>query len=271
MAGWWGKLLGGTVGFFAGGPIGAALGTAVGHSLDKGVELLHRASGLAAHERVQAAFFNTTFTVMGYVAKADGRVSEQEIAFAQMVMEHMALDAQQRRTAANLFRDGKRSDFPLDSVVNQFKAACQGRRNVLRMFLEIQLQAAYADGEMEPRERELIVGLFERLGFSRNDLAQMESTVRAARHFSGWGRNAGARRAPTVQKELIRNAYQVLGVEPGVDDGAIKQAYRRLMNQHHPDKLVAKGLPEEMVRLATQKTQEIKDAYATIKKARGFA
>jgi DnaJ like chaperone protein len=61
----------------------------------------------------------------------------------------------------------------------------------------------------------------------------------------------------------------VLGVAAGATDAEVKTAYRRLMNQHHPDKLVAKGLPEEMVALATEKTQEIKAAYDTVKAARG--
>jgi len=63
----------------------------------------------------------------------------------------------------------------------------------------------------------------------------------------------------------------VLGVTAQADDDEIKKAYRRLMNQHHPDKLVSKGLPEEMIRLATQKTQEIKAAYERIRQARGSA
>ena len=65
-----------------------------------------------------------------------------------------------------------------------------------------------------------------------------------------------------------RDYYDILEIERDADVSTIKKAYRRLMNQHHPDKLVAKGLPEEMIRLATEKTQEIKRAYELVKESR---
>ena len=66
----------------------------------------------------------------------------------------------------------------------------------------------------------------------------------------------------------LKDAYRLLGVSDGASDAELKKAYRRLMSQHHPDKLVAKGLPEQMVKDATEKTQQIKAAYELIRKSR---
>ena len=91
---WWGKLFGGAFGFMLGGPLGALIGAALGHSFDKGLSSLPTdEAGFAPgdRERVQTAFFTATFSVMGHVAKVDGRVSENEIALAQSVMAEMSL------------------------------------------------------------------------------------------------------------------------------------------------------------------------------------
>jgi DnaJ like chaperone protein len=62
----------------------------------------------------------------------------------------------------------------------------------------------------------------------------------------------------------------ILGADKNLTDKELKRAYRRLLAQHHPDKLVAKGLPDEMIKLANDKTQEIISAYELIKKHRGM-
>ncbi len=267
---WWGKVLGGTFGFMVGGPLGALLGAVLGHQFDRGMRHLALDNG-GDQEAVQTAFFTATFSVMGHVAKADGRVSKDEIAYAEGVMGHMALAEDQRAAAIGLFREGKAADFPLEEVIDQFRAICGRRRLLLQMFLEVQLQAAYADGRLDAAERQLLLRICERLGFSPQVFAHLEAMVRAAGHFTGDGAGTGAGFRPEpARRDLLREAYEILDVDAGAADAEVKRAYRRLMNQHHPDKLVAKGLPEEMVKLATEKTQEIKNAYEMVKKARGM-
>ncbi len=262
---WWGKLIGGTFGFMLGGPLGALLGAALGHQLDKGLlsERIAPTAPEADAERIQAAFFTATFSVMGHIAKVDGRVSEDEIEFAEAVMAHMELGADQRRVAIRLFREGKQEGFDLDATLDQFRRECHRRLTLLQMFLEIQLHAAYADGVLDATERQVLLHIFDRLGFSQRDFAHLEAMIRGAAHFG-----PDARPAPV--KELLAEAYEVLGVEASASDGEVKRAYKRLMSQHHPDKLVAKGLPEEMMKLANEKTQEIKSAYDLIRKNRGL-
>lgn len=259
---WWGKLIGGALGFVIGGPIGALIGVVIGHGFDDKQGLDWQDTGAGA-ERVQTVFFTATFSVMGHIAKADGRVSEHEIQMARAVMAHMNLSEAQTEAAIRLFNEGKRADFPLDAVMQQFRQECQRRLNLLRMFLEIQLQAAMADGEINPAERQALERICAHLGISPYDLQQLEALIRMQQR-------RGRAQPPRARADGVAEAYRVLGVERGANDAEIKKAYRRLMSRHHPDKLAAKGLPEEMMRVAQEKAQEITKAYDIVKEARGI-
>jgi len=269
---WWGKAIGGGLGFLIGGPIGALIGAALGHPLDSGLKrkLLESDSSESfepgAQERVQAAFFTATFATMGHIAKADGKVTQDEIKVAESVMAQMRLSAEQRRVAIDLFKQGKDSDYDLQAVVEQFRIECRRRTNLMQMFVEIQLHAVYADGEVHPAEQLLLEQVCEYLKFPKFMLRQMDVLVRA-------GRNAQQQQSESKTggsgNLSLANAYELLGVEKSASDADVKRAYRKLMSQHHPDKLVAKGLPEEMIKLATEKTQHIKAAYERVKESRG--
>ena len=264
---WWGKVIGGALGFALGGPIGAILGGVLGHYFDKGLrQAMLEDGGFGDQERIQTVFFTSVFSVMGHLAKADGRVSETEIATARAIMQQMHLDEQQTKVAIDLFRKGKQPDFPLDDVIEQFRRECGRRRNLMQMFVEILLHAAYADGTMHDKERHILERICAQLGFSHQHFRTLEAMVRAQRAFHG----ANYQEPVRPRQDLIKEAYDVLGVSKDASDGEVKKAYRRLINQHHPDKLVAKGLPEEMIKIANEKTAEIKAAYETIRKARGM-
>jgi DnaJ like chaperone protein len=264
---WWGKLVGGAFGFMIGGPLGALLGAALGHNFDRGMKSLPEdvTFGAGDQERVQTAFFTATFAVLGHVAKADGRVSPEEIRMAEAVMAEMSLTPGMRATAIDLFRQGKSVDFDLDAVLLQFRRECHGRSTLIRLFVEIQLQGAYADGRLEPAENALLREICGQLGVSEFEYRRLERMVRAERGFGADAREHG--RSPGV--DSLQAAYDLLGVTPQSSDAEIKRAYRRLLSQHHPDKLVSKGLPEEMMKIASQKTHEIRQAYERIKAARG--
>lgn len=269
---WWGKLVGGTFGFMLGGPLGALLGGVLGHNLDRGMASLEEAEDLdpGERERVQTAFFTATFSIMGHVAKADGRVSEREIALAESVMARMELSPDMRRTAIGLFDEGKAEGFPLDAVLAQFRQECHRRRTLLQMFLEIQIQAAYADGRPGPNEQRLLGHICRSLGISEFLFRHLEQLVRLQQEFTPGASEQGRRipQRPAAVGPTLDQAYACLGVERKATDAQVKRAYRRLLSQHHPDKLVSKGLPEEMMKLAAQKTHEIRQAYEAITRAR---
>lgn len=262
---WWGKVLGGTFGFIMGGPLGAVLGASLGHSFDKGLNGLNEGASPGGQARTQLAFFTATFSVMGRLAKADGRVSKDEIAFAKAVMAQMMFSEEQKKLAIDLFNQGRQPDFDLDGVLQQFRRECHRRHTLMQMFLEIQLQAAYADGVLHADERTLLLHVFELLGFSQHEFDHLDAMVRAARGAGGGYAPRGEERGPTLDED-----YAVLDITKSAGDAEVKKAYRRLMSQHHPDKLVSKGLPEEMIKVATEKTQQIRKAYERIKQSRGM-
>jgi DnaJ like chaperone protein len=257
---WWGKALGGAFGFMIGGPLGALMGIAFGHSFDRGMGKLEGVDWGEDQERIQAAFFTATFSVMGYIAKADGRVSPEEIRLAEAVMERLGLNSEMRASARKLFSEGKSADFPIDEIMRQFRSETHRRTTLIQMFLEIQLQAAYADGVMHPAEKEALRGICGHLGIPAAQLDRLEEMLRAG--FGRAGYDAAA------SETSLQDAYRLLGVDESANDVDLKKTYRRLMSQHHPDKLVAKGLPEQMIKDATEKTQQIKAAYDLIRKSR---
>jgi DnaJ like chaperone protein len=267
---WWGKAVGGAFGFLLGGPLGALLGMALGHQFDHGFQGLvaDESTSQADMERIQAAFFTSTFSVMGHLAKADGRVCEDEIDMAKRVMQQMQLNDRQRQAAIKLFNEGKHSSFILDDVLRQFRKETHRRTNLIQMFLEIQVYAAFADGLLHEKEEELLQHIFRMLGFSRFDYERIIGRIQAEMHLGSRQQHGRSAASQTTMSD--QDAYAILGVDRNVSDKEIKRAYRRLMNQHHPDKLVSKGMPEEMIKIATEKTHKIRAAYDQIKQMRGM-
>lgn len=246
---WWGKVVGGTFGFLIGGPIGALLGASLGHQIDEGFS---HGQGYSPgdQERVQAAFFTATFLLMGHIAKADGKVSKDEISLAKQLMERMKLDDTQKRAAIELFNRGRDAEFDLVGVLRQFRQECHRRSTLIRMFLEIQVQAAFADGRLDPKENIILSEIAQTLGIGQSELQMIIEMMRGGTQSSN--------------KHATSDPYKTLGVTPSTPYNEIKNAYRRLLSRHHPDKLVSKGLPEEMVKLANEKTHEIRMAWQRV-------
>ncbi|GAB6066819.1 co-chaperone DjlA [Methylothermus subterraneus] len=268
---WLGKVFGGAFGFMVGGPVGALLGAALGHQFDRGMENVAFFPRLTPgrQQRVQMAFFTAVFSVMGHLAKADGRVSEAEIDLARQIMDRMDLSPDLRELAIRLFREGKSPSFSLEAALDEFCREVGRHSPLLRLFLEILLQAAYADGSLHPAEEALLLRICQRLAISRLEFQALKAFTEAQLRFSRAGSQyrsgSSHRQAPSPRPTpSLADAYAVLGVSPQASDAEVTRAYRRLISQHHPDKLVAKGVPEEMVKIATEKTQRIRKAYEII-------
>ena len=242
---------------------GAVLGALIGYMVDQAVSG-GGAAPSAGPDSVRAEFFRATFEVMGHVAKADGRVSEAEIDAARRLMQEFELNVSDTAAAMNCFRAGKSANFDAAGCVERLREVCGLRFDILRAFVELQLRAALAGNGISPPARGILIRLAERLGFSGLEFAHMEAGVRARQARSG-SSHAGAAR-----NSNLAECYAELEVDASTSDAEVTKAYRRLMSRHHPDKLVANGLPESMAQMAKEKTQRIQEAYEVVRAARGM-
>ena len=268
--GWTGKLVGALLGFIlTRRPMGVLLGLILGHFYDR---YAAGASGPRADlAAVRATFFRAAFTIMGHVAKSDGRVSEQDIAAARRIFRQFNLGEADTRAAMALYTEGKQPDFDADAVLAELAAACRGREGVLQ------------DVPRDPDARGAHGGRPGR-GDARNPCrasprksasARWSSPISrrccASRHMPvPMGLPAGGRGPRRAAVSALDEAYEVLGVGAGASDAEVKRAYRKQMSENHPDKLVARGLPESMLEVAKQKTQAIQAAWERVREARGM-
>jgi len=250
-----GKIIGAAIGLFFGGWPGLVMGLLLGHFVD---------SAAPRHERLRdlrTAFFETLFLLMGHLAKADGRVSEQEIAVDEAIMDRMQLGRYQRSEAIALFNRGKQPGFDADTTTEHFYRAAQFQPMLRRALVEFLLDTALADGRLKPEGYQVLARIATGVAIPAGEF-ELLVNLRT---------NARAYRRPQGPKTPARpDPYRVLGVEPTASDRAVKQAYRRLMSQHHPDKLAAQGLPKEMLDLAKEKTVAIRTAWDEVRRQRGL-
>lgn len=224
--------------------------------------------------RRQKIFFDAIFSLLGYIAKADGVVCKREINFAAALMTKMKLSEERRAHARELFERGKIADFDIDKVLEQVRKECQGN---IGMFMRILSHAALINGEITEVERRILKYAGFRLGLSESEIEQIEAAVRSGEGYRqsgsqsyGEGRDDGGGHRVKARPGGLIEAYKILGVLSNASNSDVKRSYRRLMSRHHPDKLASTGIPPEMMRVATERAQEISGAYERIKKARGI-
>ena len=274
----WGKVFGFIFGYMLSRSLlGAFIGLWIGHSFDKARRIDFDGFSPDKTDDItrQAVFFYTSFSVMGHIAKANGQVSQQEIAFANDYMDRLGLNSGMKKQAQEAFKEGKSSSFPIEERLRKFKRACGKRHDLLLMFIEIQIQVAFADGALDEEEHKVLHKIARYLGFSRKELDNLLDMITASTAFNQQGNSYNHRqqndrqyssRSSKPSGYQVDNAYKILGVSKKSELRDIKKSYKKLMLQHHPDKLVAKGLPPEMMEAAKQKTQDIQAAYDLISK-----
>lgn len=264
-----GKIIGGLIGWASFQWIGAAVGIFIGHYFDRGRSQL--AGRLSPEQRasVERAFFNTVFPLLGSIAKADGRVSEDEVSGTEQLMAKMGLSPEARQEAIRLFKQGAQPDFSPAECTQAFNQVGGAYADVKQVLLVYLITLAYADNHLHEAEERLLAEIAAQLGYSGFAFNHLMGMVKAQSYFYRNGDQQGAYSSDySAGRDELSLAYEALGVEEGISDADLKRAYRKLMSENHPDKLSGRGVPEEMVRLATEKSQEIQTAYDLIRKHR---
>jgi len=249
--GWMGKLVGGTIGFALGGPLGAIFGAAFGHAFDTGTELdtARRGPQLSRVEKNQLTFFVAAFSMLAKLARADGQVTQEEIDSIESFMEKdLRLNAESRHAAVNIFRTALNAPGTFDDFARQFYGEFHDQPQMLEVMIEVLLRVAVSDGSMTAKEEELILVAVNTFRFSSVRYDQLKSKY-----------------VKTADK-----AYAVLGCSPNDDDDQVKRCYRQRVQEYHPDKIAAKGLPDEFTRFAQDKFREIQEAWEEVKEERGI-
>lgn len=258
---WWGRLGGTAAGAAVSGSAGALAGFVLGRTVDLGLLLTpFRSNRWRAVSRSPAErdFLATLFACAGELAKADGRVSEREIAAARSIMDELGLDGKGRRLAIDVFSRAKRGRFPRRRMLLRLHRRLAHSRERQRRFLRYLVRIASADGLPEPPQYRLLRDLAAQLGL---DAEVVDTLLRRYRE-----------RRPTARTgvQSLAEAYRILAIAEAVSDGEVRAAYRRLISRHHPDRIEARGGPAAEVRAAAERTREIRSAYEVIRQLRGF-
>ncbi len=236
----WGKLAGAAAGLAVGGPIGALVGGFAGHYVidrDKGDE--------EAGEN-QVAFTIGVIALGAKMAKADGVVTKDEV---NAFKEVFKVPEGEMKNVARVFNLAKQDVAGYEAYAEQLASMFKDNRQLLEDVLEGLFHIAKADEVVHPTEEQYLAEVAKRFGFSETEFKYIQ-----ARHVAS----------------NKRNPYDVLGVTPDISNDELKSRYRKLVAENHPDKLIARGVPEEFISIATEKIAAINEAYDSIAAERGM-
>ena len=236
-----GGIVGGMIGFTLLGPIGALLGSVMGSRMTRQAKSRRNPNNLDH----QVAFFTALFACLAKIAKADGRVSEEEVSkIESFISNKFNFSEDERNFAINIFQKAKSDRVSFDAYAKQLYKLLGSSPNSLLVFYELLFELAMADGEMHENEERLLRKIPNIFGFDKNVYEDLYNKY--------------------VGK--ISNAYEILGVNKGMTLDEIKKVYRVKRKEFHPDALISKGLPEELIEKAKEKFIEIQAAFEIIEK-----
>ncbi|MCP4021824.1 MAG: DnaJ domain-containing protein [Desulfobacteraceae bacterium] len=252
---WIGKMIGGTLGFALGGPLGAVAGAAFGHAfVDKKEDIYLKSipgshNRLSSNEQAQLIFFTAAFSMLAKISKADGKITQGEIDTVEAFMDNdLRLDSHSRESAINIFRHAIESTEPFDAFAIQFYTVFKHQPNLIEVMMELLFRVSASDGNISSEEESMLLSAKRIFSYPDYSYERLKS-----KYINN-----------------INKFYALLNCNENATNEEIKKQYRKLATEYHPDKIEAKGLPEEFIKLATEKFKEVQEAYDHIKKERGL-
>ena len=253
------KLIGAFLGFYLYGIVGAFIGFFLGSFIERySAYGIGGVNPLSSGQR-QTVFLETVFILMGKLAKADGHISKDEVAYVEQFIQKMGMSDEHRQQGIALFKRGAVHNFDFAPTINQFLAVCGHTHNLKQMLLVYLIVMAVSDGRIDAAEEHLMTDIARHLGYDQAAFKHMLEMVLNQSHFAG---------GQTSSASSLDDAYKALGVSKESTDQEVKRAYRKLISQYHPDKLMGQGVPEDMIKVATEQAKEVQLAYDLIMKTR---
>jgi len=254
------KIIGAIVGFVLFNFLGALAGYFIGSSIDRAKDFGFGGINPLGNAHRKAVFLETVFILMGKLAKVDGHISKHEVSHVEQFILKMGMTKEHRQQAIKQFKHGSEENFDIEPTLNNFMSTCGQTSNLKQVLLVYLTVMALADGKLDKLEENLLRKIALHLGYSTIEFQKILEMLLNQAHFS----------SGTSHSSSVVDAYKALGVSQENTDKEIKHAYRKLMSQYHPDKLIGQGLPEDMIAVATEQAKDIQVAYDLIKKQRGM-
>ncbi len=241
----WGKLVGGAAGFALGGPVGAILGGAAGHVIDRAFGATRRV-GAPDTETKQTAFAVAVIVLAAKMAKADGRVTRNEIAAFKRLFPIPDAHVSE---VGRIWNTAAREATGFEPYARQIVDLFPHNESVRQELIGVLVRIAMADGEFHEQERAWLARVAAIFGFDERAFARI-----VASHAD----------------DGEADPYEVLGVGPEASNDEIRKTWRRLSREYHPDRMIAQGMPEEMIEVANTRMAAINAAYDRIAQMRGL-
>ena len=241
----WGKIIGGTTGFALGGPLGAIIGIMIGGSFDRSARKLSSSNQISQQQK-QNVFALCIIVLSAKIAKADGQVTKEEI---YTFKEKFNIQAEEMSEVSKIFNEAKKSSFGFKNIADQVGNLFSDNKVLLEQLLNNLFYIAEADGLTSINELEVLRSISQSFHFNETDFQRI---------FHSRLNN----------KES--DPYKILGVTREDSDNNIRKKWIELSKEHHPDYLIAKGMPKEFIKEANKELSSINLAYDKIKELRGF-
>ena len=236
----WGKIIGGATGFAFGGPIGALLGGVAGHAIDK-IKTKKKMPEETALKQI--GFTIGVIVLSAKMAKADGKVTEDEI---RAFKEKINVPDSEIKNVAKLWDQAKKTTDGFQIYARQIANLLEKNSSVLEELLKLLIIIALADGKITIPEIKYLKEVGNIFGFSEEDFERIYSS----------------------KSGVSSDPYQILGVSRDASINEIKQKWKQLAINHHPDRLISQGIPEDLIHKSTSRLKEINNAWDTIQNQR---